>query len=394
MNTAVRTPLRALLSTALLALGSSLPLLAHAAAVPDPPALELKSFALMDYASGEIIAASNPDLRVAPASITKVLTSYVIFDEIRQNRLKESDEVLISEKAWRLGIDSTQSRMFIEVGSRVPLIDLLRGVIIQSGNDATLALAEHVAGSEPAFADLMNQYAAKLGMKQSHFADASGLPDPNHYTTARDLTILSRALISDFPAYYKIFSERDFTYNKIKQPNRNLLLGRDPSIDGIKTGHTSEAGYCLLTSAERDGRRLIAAVMGAKSWAYREQASLELLNYGFRFFETATLYGADKPAAESRVYKGANDKVTIGTLETVAIALPRGTQDKLQVTTQIDTPIVAPLSKGQPLGIATVTLDGKTIKTVPLVAMNDVAKGGFFHRLFDTIRLWIARLLG
>lgn len=394
MNTAVRAPLRALLSMTLLAFGSSLPLLAHAAAVPDPPALDLKAFALMDYASGEIIAASNPDLRVAPASITKVLTSYVVFDEIRQNRLKESDSVLISEKAWRQGIDSTESRMFIDVGSQVPIIDLLRGIIVQSGNDATLALAEHVAGSETAFAELMNQRAKKLGMTNSHFADASGLPHPDHYTTARDLTILSRALIHDFPEQYKMFAEREFTWNKIKQPNRNLLLGRDPSVDGIKTGHTSEAGYCLLTSAERDGRRLIAAVMGAKSWAYREQASLELLNYGFRFFETATLYGPDKPAAEQRVYKGASEKVVIGTLEAVAIAMPRGTQEKLEVTTQIDTPIVAPLTQGQPLGTATISLEGKVLKTVPLVAMSDVAVGGFFHRLFDTIRLWIARLLG
>ena len=392
MNTAVRAPLRALLTSTLLALGSSLPL-AHAAAVPEAPALDLKAFALMDYASGEIIAASNPDLRVAPASITKVLTSYVVFDEMRQGRMKDTDTVLISEKAWRQGIDSTESRMFIDVGSQVPLIDLLRGIIVQSGNDATLALAEHVAGSETAFATLMNQHAKRLGMANSHFADASGLPHPDHYTTARDLTILSRALIREFPEQYKMFAEREFTWNKIRQPNRNLLLGRDPSVDGIKTGHTSEAGYCLLTSAQRDGRRLIAAVMGAKSWAYREQASLELLNYGFRFFETATLYGPDKPAETLRVYKGASEQVTIGTLEAVAISLPRGSTDKLQVTTQFDTPIVAPLSKGQVLGTATVTLDGRTLKTVPLVAMSEVPAGGFFHRFFDTIRLWIARLL-
>lgn len=361
---------------------------ARAAAIPDPPAIDAKSYALMDYASGELIASSNPDERVAPASITKVLTTYIVFDEIKQKRLSPDDEVLISEKAWRQGIDSSESRMFVQVGSRVKLIDLLRGIIIQSGNDATVAVAEHVAGSEPVFADLMNQYAQRLGMKDSHFADASGLPDPNHYTTARDLTVLGRALIRDFPEWYKIFAEREFTFNKIKQPNRNLLLGRDPSIDGIKTGHTSEAGYCLLTSAQRDGRRLISAVMGTKSWAYREQASLELLNYGFRFFETTALFGPDKPAQTARLYKGAADSIAVGTLEPVALALPRGSADRLQVAAQIAAPIVAPLTRGQQLGTATVTLDGKTLKTVPLVAMSDVPLGGFFHRLIDTIRLW------
>ncbi|WP_020648973.1 D-alanyl-D-alanine carboxypeptidase family protein [Solimonas variicoloris] len=362
--------------------------LAHAAAIPDPPAIDATAYALMDYASGELLAASNPDQRVAPASITKVLTSYIVFDEIAQKRLSPDDEVLISEKAWRQGIDSSESRMFIQVGSRVKLIDLMRGIIIQSGNDATLAVAEHVAGSEPVFADLMNQYAQKLGMKNSHFADASGLPDPNHYTTARDLTILARALIHDFPDWYKLFSEREFVYNKIKQPNRNLLLGRDPSIDGIKTGHTSEAGYCLLTSAQRDGRRLIAAVMGTKSWAYREQASLELLNYGFRFFDTTSLFGPDKPAQTARVYKGATDSIAIGTLEPVALALPRGNAERVQIAATVNAPIVAPLAKGQTLGTATITLDGKTLKSVPLVALADVEQGGFFHRLIDTIRLW------
>ncbi|MGH8445301.1 MAG: D-alanyl-D-alanine carboxypeptidase family protein [Solimonas sp.] len=382
--------MKKLLLAAALALTASMAApLAQAAAIPDPPAIDATAYALMDYSSGELLATSNADAKVAPASITKVLTSYIVFDEIKQKRLTADDPVLISEKAWRQGIDSSESRMFVQVGSQVKLIDLLRGIIIQSGNDATVAVAEHVAGSEPVFADLMNQYAQKLGMKNSHFADASGLPDPNHYTTAHDLTILARALIHDFPEWYKIFSEREFVYNKIKQPNRNLLLGRDPSIDGIKTGHTSEAGYCLLTSAQRDGRRLIAAVMGTKSWAYREQASLELLNYGFRFFETTSLFGADKPAQTARVYKGAADTVAIGTLEPVALALPRGNADKLQVSAQIRTPVVAPLAKGQELGTATVTLDGKTLKTIPLVALDDVPAGGFFHRLIDTIRLWL-----
>lgn len=394
MKTVVRSPLRALCAGLVLAFTAQAPLAQAAATVPEAPALKLKAYALMDYDSGEIIAASNPDLRVAPASITKVLTSYVVFDEIRHGRMKETDPVLISEKAWRQGIDSTESRMFIDVGSQIPLIDLLRGIIVQSGNDASLALAEHVAGSESAFAELMNQHAKRLGMTNSHFTDATGMPHPDHYTTARDLTIMSRALIREFPEQYKMFAEREFTWNKIRQPNRNLLLGRDPSVDGIKTGHTSEAGYCLLTSAQRDGRRLIAAVMGADSWAYREQASLELLNWGFRFFETASLLGADKPVESPRVYKGAAETVAVGTLEPVALALPRGSKDKLQLSHQLNTPLVAPLAKGQELGTATITIDGKVLKTVPLVALNDVEAGGFFHRLFDTIRLWIARLLG
>lgn len=360
-------------------------------AVPPPPSIDAKAYALMDYASGELIASSNADMRVAPASITKVLTSYVVFDEAHHKRLNYEDEVLISEKAWRQGIDSSESRMFVNVGSRVKLMDLLRGVIIQSGNDATLAVAEHVAGSEPVFANLMNQYAQRLGMKNSHFADASGLPDPNHYTTAHDLTILARALIRDFPQEYKIFSEREFLYNGIKQPNRNLLLGRDPSVDGIKTGHTAEAGYCLLTSAVRDGRRLIVAVMGTQSWAYREQASLELLNYGFRFYETAQLFGPGKPAQTVRVYKGAVDEIAVGTLQPAALALPRGSASRLQLSAQVNTPLVAPLIKGQPVGTATVTLDGKSFTSIPLVVMDDVPAGGFFHRLFDSIRLWFAR---
>ncbi|NGY06723.1 D-alanyl-D-alanine carboxypeptidase family protein [Solimonas terrae] len=366
-----------------------LPGLALAAAIPDPPAIDAKSYALMDYDSGELIAASNPDEKVAPASITKVLTTYIVFDEIKQKRLSPNDDVLISEKAWRQGIDSSESRMFVRVGTQVKLIDLLRGIIIQSGNDATVAVAEHVAGSESVFADLMNQYAKRLGMTNSHFADASGLPDPEHYTTARDLTTLARALIHDFPEWYKIFAEREFTYNKIRQPNRNGLLEKDPSVDGIKTGHTSEAGYCLLSSAVRDGHRLIAAVMGTTSWAAREQSSLELLNYGFRFFDTTSLFGPGKPAQTARVYKGNVDGIAIGTLEPVALSLPRGSADKLQVSAQINSPIIAPLSKGQALGTATIVLDGKTLKTVPLVAMDDVPLGGFFHRLIDTIRLWL-----
>src|ERR1051326_7424686 len=249
---------------------------AFAAAVPDPPPIDAKSYALVDYQSGALLASRDPDPQVEPASSTKVMTVYIAFDYVKQGRVKMSDEALISEKAWRRGLGTNESRMFLDVGSRVKLEDLLRGAIIQSGNDASLAVAEFLAGSEDVFAQVMNQYAAKLGMKNTHFVDASGMPDTKHYTSARDLTILARALIRDFPDQYKIFSERDFTYNKIKQGNRNILLDMDPTVDGIKTGHTEAAGFCLLSSAQREGRRLIAAVMGTKGIKYRAQASLEL----------------------------------------------------------------------------------------------------------------------
>lgn len=376
--------------TVSLALLTSLPLWAAAAplAIPEAPVLDAKSYAVLDFGSGELLAGSNPDAQVEPASITKVLTVYIAFDEIKKGRLKMDDTALISEKAWKQGIDSSESRMFLDVGSRVKIEDLLRGIIIQSGNDATVALAEHLAGSESAFAELMNTYAKQLGMTNSHFVDASGLPDPQHYTTARDLTILARALIRDFPNEYKMFAEREFTWHGIKQPNRNGLLEKDPSVDGIKTGHTNAAGYCLLASATRDGRRLISAVMGGKSWAYREQASLELLNYGFRFFESADLFGPVTPAATLKVYKGAADSVTVGTLEPVSLMLPRGAKEQLQVQQQIDARAIAPIKVGQVLGKATVTLDGKTLKTVDLVALKDIDKGSFWRRFIDQIKLW------
>ncbi len=369
----------------------ALPRLAQAApiAIPEPPTLDAKSYALLDFGSGELLAGNNPDAQVEPASITKVMTVYIAFDEIRKGRLKLDDTALISEKAWKQGIDSSESRMFLDLGSRVKIEDLLRGIIIQSGNDATVAMAEHLAGSESAFAELMNTYAKTLGLANTHFVDASGLPDPQHYTTARDLALLARALIHDFPDGYKMFAEREFSWHGIKQPNRNGLLEKDPSVDGIKTGHTSTAGYCLLASADRDGRRMISAVMGAKSWAYREQASLEILNYGFRFYESANLFGSAVPAATLKVYKGAQPDVTIGTLEPVSLSLPRGVKEQLQVAQQIEAKAVAPIAVGQVLGHATITLDGKLLKTVELVALKEVPSGGFWRRLIDQIKLWI-----
>ena len=361
------------------------------AAAPDPPPIDAKSFAILDYQSDQLIAGLNPDMHVEPASITKVMTVYVAFDLIRQGRLKLDDTALVSEKAWREGKDSSESRMFIALGSRVKIEDLLRGIIIVSGNDACIALAEHIAGSEEAFAQIMNQYAQKLGLSNTHFVDSSGMPDPQHYTSAHDLVELGRDLIRDFPEQYKYFSEREFQYGIAKpQQNRNGLLEKDPSVDGIKTGHTDAAGYCLLASAKRDGRRLISVVMGGKSWAYREQASLELLNYGFRNFDTVSVLGAAAPVQNLHVYKGADTEVGVGTLEPVYVALPAADKGSVQVQPQVTaTRLIAPFAAGEKAGEATITVGGKPYKTVPIVTLKAVAKGGFWHRLFDQIRLWL-----
>ncbi|TAJ52261.1 MAG: D-alanyl-D-alanine carboxypeptidase [Nevskiaceae bacterium] len=374
----------------LLALAAATVLNTAQAAIPDPPALQAASWALLDFQSGELLAQSNSDSRVEPASITKVLTTYIVFDEIKKGRIKLDDMAFISEKAWRQGIDSSESRMFLNVGSRVRVEDLLHGVITQSGNDASVALAEHVAGGEGAFADLMNQYAAKLGMKNSHFMNAPGMPDPEHYTTAHDVTLLGRALIHDFPDYYKWFSLPDFTYNGIKQGNRNILLTMDRSVDGIKTGHTNAAGYCLLSSASRDGRRLVAAVMGTESQKYRAEASLELLNWGFRFFESVKLLGADQPSGSVRVWKGLVNDVQVGTLEPIYLSLPRGAAEKVEAQPQVDGTLIAPLSQGQHIGTVNISVDGKLVKSQPLVVLQAVAAGSWWKRLIDTIRLWFA----
>ncbi|MBA4284436.1 MAG: serine-type D-Ala-D-Ala carboxypeptidase [Xanthomonadaceae bacterium] len=379
---------RSLLLAAATVIAAAAP--ARAITIPEAPSVDAKSYALIDFDSGELLVGNNPDARAEPASITKVLTTYIAFDEIRRGRLKLDDTALVSEKAWRQGKDSSESRMFLTLGSRVKIEDLLRGIIIVSGNDASIALAEHLAGSEDAFADLMNEYAKRLGMANSHFVDASGLPHPEHYTTARDLAILGRALIRDFPDGYKIYSERSFKYGIDRpQENRNGLLIKDPTVDGIKTGHTSAAGYCLLSSARRDGRRLISAVMGAPTWAYREQASLELLNYGFRFWETASLFGPAAAAGSVKVYKGETDSVQVGTLEPLRLTLQRGAKETLQVVPELDARAVAPITAGTVLGKATITADGKPLRTVELVALTDVKPGGFWRRLIDQIKLWL-----
>ncbi|TJY65193.1 D-alanyl-D-alanine carboxypeptidase [Sinimarinibacterium sp. CAU 1509] len=358
------------------------------AAVPEPPQLEAKSYVLLDFQSGQVLAQSNAHQRVEPASITKIMTAYVAFDELRQGHVSMDDQVLISEKAWR----TPGSRTFVEVGKRVAFSDLLHGSIIQSGNDATVAIAEHIAGDESVFAQLMNEHASKLGMKDTHYVNADGLPDPDHYTSAYDVALLSQALIRDFPEGYKLFSQRTFTFghrSEITQHNRNLLLDMDSSADGIKTGHTDSAGYCLAGSAIRDGRRLITAVMGTGSTQQRAQASKALLDYGFRFFDTVALFGPDKPVNTVRIWKGESESLPVGVAEPLMLSLPRGSADQLTVTPVIDGIIVAPVAAGQTVGKVSVSLDGETLRTVPLVALQPIAEGGLMQRLIDSVRLWI-----
>ncbi len=356
------------------------------APTPPPPTLDAKSWVLMDYATSQILASENADARVEPASITKIMTSYVVSAEIAQGKIHRDDEVFISENAWRGGGAGTDgSTSFLALNSKVPLKDLLYGMIIQSGNDAAIALAEHVAGSEATFANLMNQYAARLGMTGTHYVDASGLPNPDHYTTAHDVARLGRALIHDFPEDYKIYAIKDFEWNGIKQHNRNTLLWRDETVDGIKTGHTSSAGYCLATSAKRGDQRLIAVVMGAPSEKQRADDNQALLNYGFRFFETHKLYSAGQPLAEPILWRGATDKLPLGTASDVLVTMQRGRYKDLKASLDIPAHLVAPFEKGAKVGTLKVSLDDKSLTEVPLVTLQEAPEGGFFKRLYDDV---------
>ncbi|TCV91584.1 penicillin-binding protein 6 [Luteibacter rhizovicinus] len=359
------------------------------APVPPPPDVEGKSWVLMDYTTGQILASKEPDMQVEPASITKVMTDYVVSAEVANGKVHMTDPVNISENAWRGGGAGTDgSTSFLKLNSQVPLKDLLYGMIIQSGNDAAIALAEHTAGSEPAFANLMNAYAKQLGMEHSQFQNASGYPVANHFTTARDIAILSRALIHDFPEDYAISAVKEFEWNGIKQHNRNLLLWRDQTVDGIKTGHTAAAGYCLAASAKQGDARMIAIVMGAGSEKGRADAALALLNYGFRFYETHKLYEANKPLATPKLWKGAENTIALGVAEDAMVSVKRGDYDKLKANLDIPATLIAPFKKGQQVGTLRVTLDGQPVITAPLVALADAPEGGFFSRLWDTIMLW------
>jgi len=357
---------------------------------PPAPVIDAKSWVLMDYASGQVLVEGNMDQRVAPASITKVMTSYVVSAEIAQGKIHLDDPVFISERAWRSGGAGTDgSTSFLQLNSKVPLKDLLYGMIIQSGNDAAIALAEHTAGSEETFAQLMNQYAAKLGMRGTHYVDASGLPNPDHYTTAHDVALLSRALIRDFPEEYRIYAIKDFEWNGIKQHNRNTLLWRDESVDGIKTGHTSEAGFCLATSAKRGDQRLIAVVMGARGEKQRADDNQALLNYGFRFFETRKLYAAGAPLATPELWKGGVANLPLGVAEDVLVTFPRGRYNDLQASLEMPSRLVAPIEKGKAVGTLKVQLDGKALAERPLVALDEGPEGGFFKRVGDGLWMWI-----
>jgi len=353
--------------------------------IPKPPATGARAYIVQDFNSGRIIADKDSEQGVDPASITKLMTAYVVFRELDSGNISLNDMVTISEKAWR----TPGSRMFIEVGKQVSVEDLLQGMIIQSGNDATVALAEFIAGSEDTFAALMNRHAEELGLVGSHFLNSTGLPDPDHYMTARDIATLATRLVADFPEYYKWYSKKEFTYNDITQYNRNKLLWRDDSVDGMKTGHTESAGYCLVTSAKRDGMRLISVVLGTKSDNARAEASQALLNYGFRFFETHKLYDAGTQLATSRVWKGDTDDITLGLAKPLYATIPRGQYKALDASMTIDNRITAPLSKGQALGSVQVQLGDSVVAEQPLVALQAVGEGSFWQRLVDEALLYL-----
>jgi D-alanyl-D-alanine carboxypeptidase (penicillin-binding protein 5/6) len=358
--------------------------------IPAPPQLAASAYILLDAKSGKVLVEKNPDERVPPASLTKMMTSYIAVEEIQRGNISLEDEVLVSEKAWRM----PGSRMFIEVGKKVRVEDLLRGIIIQSGNDASVAMAEHVAGSEAGFADLMNQYVSELGMSNTHFVNATGLPDPEHYASARDLAILAEHTIIDHPDYYGIYSEKVFKYNGIEQPNRNRLLWRDSTVDGLKTGHTNEAGYCLVASAEKDGMRLISVVLGTRSEEARARETQKLLNYGFRYFETLSLYEAGAELTRNRIWKGVQDQVSLGVIDDIVITVPRGSRKDVKANLEVDTIIEAPVTQGQELGLLKVELNGETLVEQSLVALKPVEEAGFFARLWDAIKLFFIGLFG
>lgn len=353
--------------------------------IPEAPSIAGSSYILMDFNSGKVLAEKNADLHVAPASLTKIMTVYVIFRELKNGHLALDEKVTISKKAWQ----TPGSRMFVEVNKQVSIEDLLQGVIIQSGNDASVALAEHVAGDEATFAAMMNQHAARLGMLDSNFENSMGLSSENHYTTARDLAKLTTALISEFPEYYRWDSEKEFTFNKITQPNRNKLLWRDKSVDGVKTGYTEEAGYCMVASAKREEMRLISVVMGTASANARANESQTLLNYGFRFFETHKLYGAQTALTEARIWKGDSKNLPMGLSDDLYVTIPRRHYNDLKAEINLDKKIIAPVDEGASFGTVNVALAGDVVANQPLVALKTVNKGSFLQRMYDEAMLML-----
>ena len=364
--------------------------------IPSPPQVAADGYILMDAASGEVLAEKNADQKLPPASLTKMMTAYVVETELANGNIGRDDQVMVSEKAWRM----KGSLMFIEVGEKVSVSDLLKGVIIVSGNDASVALAEYVAGSEGGFAQLMNSTAEQFGMTNTHFVNASGWPAENHYSSARDLAVLARHMIIDHPEYYPIYAEKEFQYGVDKrtgkplnpQANRNTLLFTNPNVDGIKTGHSDEAGYCLVASSEREGRRLIAVVMGTRSERSRANETQKLLTYGFRFFDNVEVKKGGVALEQVRVWKGTQDELAVGLEKDLVITVPRGKDKQVQASMLIDQDIMAPVAAGQKVGTVKVTLDDEVISEVPLIALEPVEEGGFFKRLWDGILRFFAGL--
>jgi len=354
--------------------------------IPPAPTVEAKAYIVIDYHTGKVLAADNAVTRLEPASLTKLMTAYIVFSELASGKLKLDEPVVVSEHAWR----SEGSRTFIELGKPVSVELLILGMIVQSGNDATIALAERIGGTEETFVQLMNETAKRLGMVGTHFENSSGLPAPEHYTTARDMSLLAVALIRDFPQYYKYYSVREFEHNGIKQQNRNGLLGRDPSVDGLKTGHTDSAGFCLVTSALRDGMRLVSVVLGSNSMKGREDASAALLNYGFNFYDTKMVAKGGTSLATTHVWKAAESPIDVGITDDLYVTVPRTGANDIKTAVDLQPRLIAPLAADATVGELHVTAGNQTLISVPLHPLKSVAAGGWWRRLIDTIRLWFA----
>jgi D-alanyl-D-alanine carboxypeptidase (penicillin-binding protein 5/6) len=361
-------------------------LAATANAAPPPPSIVGKSWIVADLSSGQVLVAQKPDERFEPASLTKLMTAYLVFVALRDKKLSPGQQVPVSERAWR----APGSKMFIEPRRPVTVDELVRGMVVQSGNDACIALAEAVAGDEEVFVQMMNREAARLGMKNTRFMNASGLPHPQHYSTAQDLLALTSALIRDFPAEYaQYYAQKEFRYNNITQPNRNRLLWLDPSVDGVKTGHTEAAGYCLVASSRRGNRRLVSVLLGSTSESARAQESQKLLNWGYQFYDSVKLYGANDAVRSFEVWKGAAPAVRVGVASDLFVSVPKGEADRLKAELVSQQPLVAPLAKGQRVGTLRVTFEGKPVGEHAVVALEPVAEAGFIGRAWDTLRLWL-----
>lgn len=366
----------------------AVPVQPQAIVTATPPVLDAKGYVLMDAMSGKILVEKNPDLRMAPASLTKLMSMYIISMALKSGTIHLEDKAIVSSKAWQTG----GSRMFIKVNDEVPVKDLIQGIVVASGNDATVAMAEHIAGSEDAFSGMMNATAKALNMNNTHFTDSNGLPNADHYSTPKDLAILAHAIIRDFPEDYRLYSERWFTYNNIRQPNRNRLLWRYQYADGLKTGHTDEAGYCLVSSAIKDGTRLIAVIMGAPNDQARTEESIRLLTYGFRFFETHKLYDADHTLTKARVWKGSKKEIALGVNHDFYVTVPPGQFKNIQISLRLNNPLTAPLVKGQSCGTINIMLNNQVIDSYPLIALADDPKGGIFRRMSDSFSYYFHKI--